>query len=763
MPASRREFIQSSAAVAAGVGIATQRSVTAEAAPSSKASEPFHSGWQRIPDRPWLGREYWANPLQDWRVAGGRIECHHAVLDRNVHLLTRQLGSGTGDIEISVRVARVGGGPIGKGQGSTGFRIGIQGPLDDYRNALIYGTGLEVGITASGGLFIGKVEDAKAGAIELTGDVIELRLSAKPHAKGYAVALLVYDDTNKKLGELRREDITADQLVGNVALVANFGRPAPRGKRQGAGKAAGAGRWSFADWKVSGSKVESHDDRAFGPILFSQYTLSQGTVKLTAQMAPVSTTESQIVTLHILSHNGNSPTKYEATIHPQARTATFRIDNWKPDADRRYRLEYDGHTWEGVIRRDPVDKPEIVVGDVSCNTHAAFPNTQFVANMAKLDPDLLAFVGDQFYESTGGYGVVRDALEPAILDYLRKWYIHGWTWRELTKDRPSVSLPDDHDVYQGNIWGEGGEPRHGTQEMGGYDMPAEWVNVVYRTQTSHHPDPYDATPMKQDILVFYGPLTYGRISFAIIADRMFKTGPEGKVPSTGSRGDHVVDPNFDPRTADIPGAQLLGERQMSFLSAWADDWKDADMKAVISQTIFNAMATTHGANRERLIADYDANGWPQTPRNEALRLIHKARAFHIAGDQHLPAVLQYGIDEFRDGPVAFAGPAVNVGYPRWFEPTSPGGNRKADDPENIGDFRDGFGNRMTVMAVANGAIEPRKGVLEMLEDSCSGLGIVRLNKARQEVTIECWPLMADPTQPGTQFAGWPVTVKAPKA
>jgi hypothetical protein len=202
---------------------------------------------------------------------------------------------------------------------------------------------------------------------------------------------------------------------------------------------------------------------------------------------------------------------------------------------------------------------------------------------------------------------------------------------------------------------------------------------------------------------------------------------------------------------------------MSFLSAWADDWKDADMKAVISQTIFNAMATTHGANRERLIADYDANGWPQTPRNEALRLIHKARAFHIAGDQHLPAVLQYGIDEFRDGPVAFAGPAVNVGYPRWFEPTSPGENRKPGSPENTGDFLDGFGNRMTVMAVANGAIEPRKGVLEMLEDRCSGLGIVRLNKARQEVTIDCWPLMADPTQPGTQFAGWPVTVKAPKA
>ena len=36
------------------------------------------------------------------------------------------------------------------------------------------------------------------------------------------------------------------------------------------------------------------------------------------------------------------------------------------------------------------------------------------------------------------------------------------------------------------------------------------------------------------------------------------------------------------------------------------------MKAVISQTIFTAMATTHGGERMRLVADYDTNGWPQS-------------------------------------------------------------------------------------------------------------------------------------------------------
>jgi hypothetical protein len=34
------------------------------------------------------------------------------------------------------------------------------------------------------------------------------------------------------------------------------------------------------------------------------------------------------------------------------------------------------------------------------------------------------------------------------------------------------------------------------------------------------------------------------------------------------------------------------------------------MKAAISQTVFTAMATTHGGSQQVLMADYDASGWP---------------------------------------------------------------------------------------------------------------------------------------------------------
>src|SRR5918993_604476 len=112
----------------------------------------------------------------------------------------------------------------------------------------------------------------------------------------------------------------------------------------------------------------------------------------------------------------------------------FRIPRWNDRNDVPYRLAYalafrngrtEDHFWEGTVRRDPVNKPVITVGDASCNTHQGFPNAELVASMAALDPDLLAFTGDQFYESFGGYGIIRTPVDKAIVDYLRKSYLHG--------------------------------------------------------------------------------------------------------------------------------------------------------------------------------------------------------------------------------------------------------------------------------------------------------------------------------------------------
>lgn len=55
--------------------------------------------------------------------------------------------------------------------------------------------------------------------------------------------------------------------------------------------------------------------------------------------------------------------------------------------------------------------------------------------------------------------------------------MHGWTWRELLRDIPSVTIPDDHDVFHGNIWGDGGKLAEissgfnsDAQDSGGYTI-----------------------------------------------------------------------------------------------------------------------------------------------------------------------------------------------------------------------------------------------------------------------------------------------------
>jgi phosphodiesterase/alkaline phosphatase D-like protein len=698
--------------------------------------------------------------MQDWRVANGRIECTNAAPDRNVHLLTRYLGDRKGTLDISVRIGRIE--SMAAKHESVGFRLAARGTLDDYRNNLIFGRGLDAGIDADGLLF---VADAR-GTSPVPRENIQLRLTGEAKGPGYTLKLAARTASGETITEVAKESVPSAQLVGNIALVCNFATPQ---EAAAATKAApeGLGRFWFSDWTVSGTRVEEHPDRAFGPILFSQYTLSQGVMKLTVQMPPLGEEDSKDVRLQVRK-GSNWSTIGRSAIHPEARTATFRIANWNDEDDVPFRIAYnlfsrDGssqeHFWDGVIRRDPKDKPVITVADVCCNTHQAFPNAVYVASMAKLDPDLLAFTGDQFYESSGGYNVIRTPVDKAIVDYLRKWYMHGWTWRELMRNRPTVSIPDDHDVFQGNLWGESGAGQKTTQEAGGYQMAPEWVNVVHRTQTAHHPDPYDPSPIGRNAIQYYGPLTYGRVSFAILADRQYKSGPGGKAPKTDTkRGDHVMDPAFDPKAADVPGVELLGAKQEQFLREWAGDWRGADMKAVISQTIFTALPTTHGNERMVLRADYDTNAWPQTARNRAVRAMRQAVAFHIAGDQHIPALVQYGIDAHRDGPVAFAGPAMNCGYPRWFEPDRAKWLQPTSDALT-GDFTDSFGHPLTVLAVKNGAVKPRQGdVTLLLDDKSSGLGLVRFDKKNRRVTIECWPYLADVTRPGTQMPGWPVTI-----
>jgi hypothetical protein len=473
-------------------------------------------------------------------------------------------------------------------------------------------------------------------------------------------------------------------------------------------------------------------------VCFCLYTVHNKTLKLTAQLYPLKDGEERKLTLAIDRGDGFKPVQTRA-VDPDGWLATFRVEQWDDAKPATYRVTHAGGTsYEGIIRANPKDKDEIVVGNLSCNSNTnRGPRDDIVRNLKAQDPDLLFFAGDQSYDHKEHYGA---------------WLLFGRQFGEVIKDRPTVTIPDDHDVGHGNLWGAGGKLSvlPGAAD-GGYLMPVEYVNMVQKAQTSHLPDPHDPTPVQRGITVYYTSLNVGGIDFAILEDRKWKSGPAGLVPKMGPRPDHVTDPNFDRRAIDVPEAELLGERQLKFLRAWGQDWTAATMKCVLSQTPFAGAAHLHGKFDNRLIADLDSNGWPQHGRDAALREIRKCYAVHLCGDQHLATVLHHGINDWEDAGWSFCSPSIWNLYGRWWVPTEKPLAHDPDSPlEHTGRFHDGFGNKITMRAYANPAPGNNQG---------TGYGLARFKKSTREITFECWPRFVDVTKPGAKpYAGWPVTV-----
>ncbi|HET7102411.1 MAG TPA: alkaline phosphatase D family protein, partial [Terriglobia bacterium] len=601
--------------------------------------------------------------------------------------------------------------------------------------------------------------------------------------------------------------VPGEWLEGGVALVSSSGKveatPKPLGKLTGfefyppGQKRGGTMRFWFADWMLGGTKVDAHDDRTYGPILFALYTVSRGVLKLSAQCPPLGNAPKE-VRLQMRNGGNRWKTIASAELDSDAWNAVFRVPAWNDSRDHAYRLLYAmpdaggklrQHSFEGMIRKDPRGRDEITVGLLTCVWDMGFPHAEFIRYLGGHKPDVLLWTGDQVYEAVGGFGVMEtrdpDLLIPSMHDYLRKWYIFGWATRDLTRQIPSVCMTDDHDMYHGNIWGCGGKPTDpnaapgdAAQDSGGYKMPARWVNMAQRTQTAHLPDPFDPTPVEQGITVYYTHLLWGGISFAVLEDRKWKSAPKVECPMAQITNGFPKDPRWDSRKNDVPTAELLGQRQLDFLEYWAADWSGgAWMKLVVSQTLFACLQTTPTGNpddnidpklpilpvgehppNDWMMADHDSDGWPQTGRNDAIRKWRKGFALHLSGDQHLGTTSHYGTDEFRDGVYAVCTPAISNLWPRrWFPPHR--APNALPGTRNTGDYEDAFGNRITVLAVANPHRYPGPG-LEGLRNRATGYSILRCNRLTRDVQVAVWPRWVDPSAPGARpYPGWPVTIK----
>ncbi len=783
----------------------------------------YTSSWEYQPDRVWAGPEFWANRLQDWRIEDGKLKCLNSDLGlRTVHLLTHQVDSTRGELKIEVTFGLNHDAGRNGSEGWAGILLGAGGGRMDYKgSALIHHSPGN-----AGGLIVAVNENGQVVFLdntskrEMISAMQNLPENVYPDSLLLSIDIYLNDDstytisasavdiiTRKQLSHDNLTKIPASRIVGNIALAANH-----------IDKNYYGDSYWFSKLLVKGTNVVYTPGNRFGPFMGVQHTLSENILKLTVQLPPVGTMDEPFVRLWIREKGAATWQEIDSVnIWSNAYIATFRLENWNSDITHEYRLSYKladfkgrrkTYYYTGIIKADPVDKDQLAVAAFACISHMEgsingsncnyperiwFPHTKFIESVKAQNPDILFFTGDQVYE---GRPTPPDFSSPenTELDYLYKWYIFLWSVGDLMRNTPSVCIPDDHDVYHGNLWGAGGRSApafppdsvypdyykgfesHWQQDQGGFKLRASTVNTIQATQTSHLPDPADPEPVDQGIGVYFTNLNYGRIDFAILEDRKFKSAPALALPDAKVVNGFSQNRYISGRSLDNAEASLIGERQLTFLDGWTGDWKNADMKAVISQTIFANLSTYPDTfltdagtpllaappqgvipERYRKAKDMDSNGWPQSGRDEALKVIRKGFATMIAGDQHLGSLVQMGTDTWDDAGYSFCVPAIGNLWPRrWFPPEA--GLDKAEGmPDYTGKYFDGFGNRMNVWAVANPVQSGKEP--GALYDKSVGYGIIKFNKAEGRITFECWKSDADPADPGNGlYPGWPKTI-----
>lgn len=772
--------------------------------------------WEPVIYRRWVGPNLWANRLQDWEIVNGRLECGVRIDDfpmpmRTVHAITQEVIPGSGEefhlaVEVQGRLSQ-----LQSAQSRAGFLIGAGNGWLDYRAAAIVQSysGLGGGVLCLADYaadrftfrdncdekgvdlypVVSGVEniEGKKSISSSSGNIL-LELSVEKGREGdFTLTLAGWErETGVFLGGAILQNRDRKDVSGSFAIMAH------------PGKTGFDEPLKFSDFRAWGSMLKYHPEREFGPIAGTLYSLNKREMKMTVQFMPLAPPGKYLdrfpkPLLAAFEYRIKGASAWQAggkaRITQPEYMAHFKVENWDDSQDNEYRIVFNDrfaktHYYSGVIRKDPHEREEVsfialtgmgvmgrradshTPGEDTRKINARlsgrwtpanvwFPHAEIVANIKQQDPDILFFTGDQVYENNPTKPDRRDRFP--VLDYLYKWYLWHWAFRELTSERPAILQIDDHDVYAGNVWGYGGKLNLTglNSDGGGYMVDPLFVRMVERTQCRHNPDPYRYTePLKNGFSSYFGSLTYGGISFAILEDRKFKTPP--------------------PRDTFTPEDDiLLGKQQLQFLEEWSHDWSDADLKVIVSQSTY---ASTHTDWGDDGLKDYDTGGYPKAGRDRALEAFRRTGAFIVCGDQHLATITRMGIAKPGDAALQFCVPAAGNIYWRWFFPEKFikiwEKTGKTEIPDVSGDYMDEFGNHFQVIAVANPQdpnviplgrtkawIPQSDDLIQKRVSQGDGYGRVIVKKSKRTITFECYPFDAE-FEKGkeAQFKGWPYTI-----
>ncbi len=162
-------------------------------------------------------------------------------------------------------------------------------------------------------------------------------------------------------------------------------------------------------------------------IAFGIYTVSNNTLKLTAQLFPLYPYETREIRLEIFENEvWNEIQKIK--VNDIGWAATFRINNWDSSKNIRYKIKHGKEAFfEGLIRKDPKNKNEIVLVALSCNSNKDREGREnYVKNINYINPDLLFFAGDQSYDHK---------------EHTAAWIKFGMQFRETFRERPCITIP----------------------------------------------------------------------------------------------------------------------------------------------------------------------------------------------------------------------------------------------------------------------------------------------------------------------------------
>ena len=763
------------------------------------------TAWKAAPARRWLGADFWANRLQDWRVSDGVLTCTDSWGGwnwRTAHLLTHDIADTGEAFAVELDLDRATKGQAGLlfagGEGAISYRKAalIQGQPGTNGGFLVAwtfsdnGRGGQLRIldfgTQEGDLILDPVSD-HAVVQALQGDVPDTAtLSVQGQLKGQRIQLTArLTDGETVLAETTGH-VDAARVAGNVAMVSN-GADADHPHR-------------FRGLRIGGNRVAAHPERAFGPIAGVLFCVANGDLKVGVQMVSLGETMRPpfgkkddkparlAVRLEQKQADGSwAPIGKPTAVAEPDYYALVRIKDYDDTQPRDFRVVTNGEgdleaSYAFHVPAEPTGN--VVVGAVSCtgavgrrsdqpektsdgklfagrwsDANLWAPHAGVTGPLMERKPDIVFFTGDQLYEYNPTPRNPTDAFPHD--DYHYKWLMWHWAFNELTSQVPTVMQTDDHDVWHPNLWGEGGRlMTDGWDNGGGYMMSSYFVNMVHRTMAGHNPDPYDAGPLDSGVTNYYTTFTYGGIDFAVLEDRKFKSAAKDVFRQTD-------------------GLQLLGDTQLRMLEEWAVADDRSPARVVVSQTNYAKVFTD--VKSGVIGKEYDTDGWPKEPRDEAVAVFEKSGALLFTGDQHLSTVVRLKT-ETGPGVVQFCQPAAGCIWWRSFVPAESeriGPAPGSDEPDYFGRYTDGFGNVFDVMAVANaGTLEsvrrhtnPQNHRLTP-EEAAQGIGdtqrihrgegfaVLHVQPDADRITLECWPLDAD-VKAGSEamFPDWPLDLQ----